>query len=130
MLGKNAPSALPCYVPPVTHYLILGTIGAAVFLIPLSLCAFRYRTAECVKSLFVRGMIGKNAPSALPCYVPPVTHYLILCTIGAAVFLIPLSLWAFRYRTAECVKSLFVRGMIGKNAPSALPCYVLSLIHI
>jgi hypothetical protein len=31
MLGENAPSALPCYVPPVTHYLILGTIGAAVF---------------------------------------------------------------------------------------------------
>ena len=23
-------------------------------------------------------MIGKNAPSALPCYVPPVTHYLML----------------------------------------------------
>ena len=86
MIGKKDPSALPCYVPPVTHYFILGTIGAAVFFTPLTLCAFRYHTTVCVWSLFVRGMIGKKDPSALPCYVPPVTHYLILGTIGAAVF--------------------------------------------
>ena len=72
--------------------------------------------------LLVRGMIGKKAISALPCYVPPATHYLFLGTIGAAVFFLPLTLCAFRYHTADCVKSLFVIVMIGKKAPSALLC--------
>jgi hypothetical protein len=93
------------------------------------LCAFRYHTTECVRSLFVRGMIENNAPSALPCYVPPVTHYLFLGTIGAADIFTPLTLCAFRYHTTECVRNLFVRGTIEKNAPSALPCYVPPVSH-
>ena len=110
------------------HIICFQARSGLFFFIPLTLCAFRYLTAECVGSLFVGGMIGKNAPSALPCYVPPETHYLFSGTVGAAVFYSP-DLCAFRYHTAGCVKSLFVSGMTGKNASSALPCYVPPATH-
>jgi hypothetical protein len=114
MRGENAPSALPCYVPPVTHHLTLGTIGTDVTLrysrcgilnnnpyviTLLTLCVFNYHTAECIKSLLIRGMRGKMF--LLPCYVSLVTHHFDFRHDRRCYCPTLLTLCVFRYHNAE-----------------------------